>query len=286
MGSETRVFRWPFDTAGIAVRPEAVDVAWHRYRESGSPEARDVILDRYLHLVRYMVQRLVQSMPHSIEADDLVAAGTEGLLGAVDRFDPGQGTDFAVYALTRIRGAMMDFVRAMDPIGRVIRRRLRDAGRALSTLEQDLGHAASNAEAADRLGLSLDRYHGLRSLEAAGTTVSLDRVDDHDDRHTASAGTSMIDLSEIDPLSRALASEQVRKLADLVAGLPPVQRLVLQLYYVEDLNFREIAMVMDLSESRATQLHTAAVRTLRARRPVPSGKNADDETGAYPKRGR
>lgn len=286
MGSETRVFRWPFETAGIAVRPEAVEVAWRHYRESRSSEARDVILDRYLHLVRYMANRLVRSLPHSIEADDLIAAGTEGLLGAVDRFDSRQGTDFAVYALTRIRGAMMDFVRGIDPVGRVTRRRLRDAGRALSRLEQDLGHAASNAEAADRLGLSLDRYHGLRSLEAAGTTVSLDRVDDRDDRHAAPAGTTMIDLSELDPLSRVLASERARKLADLVAGLPPVQQLVLQLYYVEDLNFREIAMVMDLSESRATQLHTAAVRTLRARRPIPSGEEAEDDTGAYLTRGR
>jgi RNA polymerase sigma factor for flagellar operon FliA len=286
MRAQARVFHWPFETAGTAVSPEAVETAWREYSETGSSEARDVILDRYLHLVRYMAHRLRRTMPHSIEADDLIAAGAEGLLGAVDRFDPRQGTDFAVYALTRIRGAMVDFVRGIDPVGRVTRRRLREAGRVLSTLAQDLGHAPSNAEAAERLGLSLDRYHGLRSLEAAGTTLSLDRVDDHDDGHTAPTGTRMVDLSERDPLSRVLASERARNLADLVAGLPPAQRLVLQLYYVEELNFREIAMVMDLSESRATQLHTAAVRTLRARRPVPSREDTEAEAGAYPMCGR
>src|SRR5207249_2697388 len=163
---------------------------WTAYRTRPTAEARDVIVERYIHLVRYMARRLGRALPPSVDADDLVGAGIEGFLGAVERFDPDQGTDFSVYALTRIRGAMVDFVREIDPVGRTTRRRLREAGRAVAALEQDRGREISDAEAAEQL--------------------------------------------------------------------------VLQLYYVEDLNFREIAMIMDISESRATQLHTAAVHALRS----------------------
>ncbi|HWN91839.1 MAG TPA: sigma-70 family RNA polymerase sigma factor, partial [Verrucomicrobiae bacterium] len=204
-------------------------------------------------------------LPPSVDTDDLVGAGLEGFLGAVERFDPEQGTDFSVYALTRIRGAMVDFVREIDPVGRTTRRRLREAGRAVAALEQDRGHEISDAEAAEHLGLSMDRYHELMTFQAAGSPLSLERLEGGDEDHRgAAAHGRLADRSEGDALGQVLDSERAYDVVALVSGLPRGQQLVLQLYYVEDLNFREIAMIMDISESRATQLHTAAVQALRS----------------------
>src|SRR5207245_8853270 len=109
--------------------------------------------------------------------DDHVGAGIEDFLGTVERLGPDQGTDFSVYALTRIRGAMVDFVREIDPVGRTTRRRLREAGRAVAALEQDRGREISDAEAAEHLGLSMDRFHALMTFQAAGSPLSLERLE-------------------------------------------------------------------------------------------------------------
>jgi len=256
MKAVSQTYRWPFETAGKAVSREEVDAAWTAYRTRPTAEARDVIVERYIHLVRYMARRLGRALPPSVDADDLVGAGIEGFLGAVERFDPDQGTDFSVYALTRIRGAMVDFVREIDPVGRTTRRRLREAGRAVAALEQDRGREISDAEAAEHLGLSMDRFHELMTFQAAGSPLSLERLEGGDEDHRGAASQGRLaDRSEGNALGQVLES---------VSGLPRGQQLVLQLYYVEDLNFREIAMIMDISESRATQLHTAAVQALRS----------------------
>lgn len=256
--------RWPFQSAGKGVRPEAVEAAWTEYRATHSAEARETLLQRYIHLVRYMAGRLARTLPPSVEFDDLISAGVVGFLGSLDTYDPKHGTDFSVYALTRIRGAMVDFVREMDPIGRVTRRKLREAERTLADLEQELSRAPSDAEAAARLGMSMDAYHELMTQATAAMTLSLERVEsdaDDDGEHTTRAWVP--DTTTRDPLTSLLDKDDVGRLSALVAGLSQAQQLVLHLHYVEELNFREIAMVMDVSESRATQLHSAAVLTLR-----------------------
>src|SRR2546428_14035943 len=111
MKAVSQSYRWPFETAGEAVSREEVDAAWTAYRTRPTAEARDVIVERYIHLVRYMARRLGRALPPSVDADDLVGAGIEGFLGAVERFDPDQGTDFSVYALPRSRGALVAVVR-------------------------------------------------------------------------------------------------------------------------------------------------------------------------------
>jgi len=265
MKAVSQTYRWPFETAGKAVSREEVDAAWAAYRTRPTAEARDVNVERYIHLVRYMARRLARALPPSVDTDDLVGAGIEGFLGAVERFDPDQGTDFSVYALTRIRGAMVDFVREIDPVGRTTRRRLREAGRAVAALEQDRGREISDAEAAEHLGLSMDRFHELMTFQAAGSPLSLERLEGGDEDHRGPATQGRLaDRTEGNALGQVLESERASDVAALVSGLPRGQQLVLQLYYVEDLNFREIAMIMDISESRATQLHTAAVQALRS----------------------
>src|SRR5262245_23756358 len=173
--------RWPFQSAGKAVRPEAVEAAWKEYRATGSPEARETLMQRYIHLVRYMAGRLGRTLPPSVEFDDLVSAGVIGFLGALDTFDPKHGIDFSVYALTRIRGSMVDFVRGIDPIGRVTRRKLREVERTLAELEQQMSRPPSDNEAAARLGISIDSYHALLSQATAVMTLSLERVESDGD---------------------------------------------------------------------------------------------------------
>ncbi len=266
--------RWPYQSAGKNVRPEAVEAAWQAYRASRSPEARDTLVQRYIHLVRYMAGRLSRTLPPTVEFDDLVSAGVVGFLGALDSFDPAHGTDFSVYALTRIRGAMVDFVREIDPIGRVTRRKLREMERALAELEQELSRPPSDAEAATRLGISVDAYHELLSQATAAMTLSLERVEsDGEDEGDPVTRAWVPDTATKDPLAELAERDDVTRLRSLVSALSQAQQLVLHLHYVEELNFREIAMVMDISESRATQLHSAAVLALRgqARRLQPTG---------------
>jgi RNA polymerase sigma factor for flagellar operon FliA len=266
-----RQFRWPFQTAGKAVRPEAVEAAWREYRATRSEAARETLLQRYIHLVRYMASRLARTLPPNVETDDLISAGVVGFLGALDAFDPDIGTDFSVYALTRIRGAMVDFIREIDPIGRVTRRRLRDVATTLAGLEQELGHAPSDIQTAEKLGISLDQYHELMSHATAAMTLSLERVEsDGEDEGDPVNRARIPDVSVKDALTTLVEKESGSRVAGMVGKLSTAQQLVLHLHYVEELNFREIAMVMDISESRATQLHSAAVLALRGRVRTPA----------------
>jgi RNA polymerase sigma factor for flagellar operon FliA len=271
-----RQFRWPFQTAGKAIRPEAVEAAWREYRLSRSESARETLLQRYIHLVRYMASRLGRTLPPSVETDDLISAGVVGFLGALDAFDPAIGTDFSVYALTRIRGAMVDFIREIDPVGRVTRRRLRDAATTLAGLEQELGHTPSDAETAEKLGLTVDAYHDLMSHATAAMTLSLERVEsDGEDEGDPVNRARIPDTSLKDALTSLVEKESGARVAAMVGKLSTAQQLVLHLHYVEELNFREIAMVMDISESRATQLHSAAVLALRGRIRLTSSGHAE-----------
>lgn len=259
-------FRWPFPSAGKALPADAVAAAWTAWQSTRSPAARDVLVQRYVHLVRYMAGRLSRALPRTVEIEDLVSAGAVGFIGALDTFDPSHGVDFSVYALTRIRGAMVDFVREMDPVGRVTRRRLRAVEQALADLQQELSRPPSDDEAAHRLGMSLEGYHGLLSHATAAMTLSLDRVEtDGEEEGDPVSRARVADPATKDPLAALLDKDGGDRISALVAQLSPAQQLVLHLHYVEELNFREIAMVMDISESRATQHHSAAVLSLRAR---------------------
>lgn len=261
-----RPFRWPFRSAGKAIPDDAVEAAWREWRASRAPEAREVLFQRYIHLVRYMSSRLSRSLPPSIDVDDLISAGAVGFLAALEGFDPDQGTDFSVYALTRIRGAMVDFVREIDPVGRVTRRRLRQIEHTLAELEQEFSRPPSHDETASRLGISIDNLHELMAHATAAMTLSLERLEsDGEDEGEPVPRAKIPDPSNKDALNVLVSKEDASRLASLVACLSPAQQLVLHLHYVEELNFREIGMVMDISESRATQLHSAAVLALRGR---------------------
>ena len=261
-----REFRWPFPMDGRSVTPEVVDAAWSAYRATGCESARETLLQRYIHLVRYMASRCGRTLPSTVDGDDLISAGLVGLLGAFDTFKPDLGTDFSVYALTRIRGSIVDFTREIDPVGRVTRRRLRQVARALGDLEQELGREPTDTETARRLDVPLGAFHELMARAVAAMALSLEAVESNaDDDPDRASHPRIADGSLKDPLTGVIDSEVHERLTAQVNRLPRGQQLILHLHYVEALTFREVAMVMDISESRTSQLHSTALQTLRTR---------------------
>lgn len=255
--------RWPFRTAGMAIDPAAVEAAWQEYRASRSEAARDVLVERYLHLVRYMARRLLGAMPFTVDADDLVAAGIMGFLSALESFDPSRGVAFSTYALVRIRGAMVDFSRSSDPLGRATRRRFRAVVAIASQLEGELGRRPSESEIAERLGVSVEIYRDVMAQGLAASPHSLEAlVREADDGGDGLEAARHTDQSSTGALGRLMDEEREAGVAALVAELSTPQQLVLQLHYVEDLRFREIGMLLDISEARASQYHARALLRL------------------------
>jgi RNA polymerase sigma factor FliA len=227
---------------------------------------REVALSKYAPLVKYVVDRLMIHLPKSVERDDLVSAAIIGLFDALEKYDASKGTKFETYAIWRIRGAILDELRALDWASRSIRRRARNVEEVSRDLGQKLGRAATEEEVADALNLSpvelsrlLDEVHGT-ALLSLSKSVSTD--DDQD----------FVQLEDIvdDPTTRdvleVLESEESREvLLKTIDHLPEQQRLVVALYYYEEMTLKEIGEALHISESRVSQIHTRAVKTLKTR---------------------
>jgi len=237
---------------------------WEAYTQSHSPEMREKLLLQYLPLVRRVASRMLGSLPRSVRLDDLVSAGVMGLLASLDNFDPSLGIKFETFAMSRIRGAMVDSLRELDWVPRSIRQKARQLERAMEELTQKLGRMPDDPEVCDRMGLSLEGYQAL--LEEVNVTVLLS-LDDSFPSQTGDGGT----LSEVatDPLAQS-SQEHIEEvelrdlLVDNLKMLPEQEKLVLALYYYEELTFKEIGDVLKLTESRVSQIHSKAILKLRS----------------------
>jgi RNA polymerase sigma factor for flagellar operon FliA len=227
--------------------------------------AREAFIDRYGHLVRYVVGRLDVARDAAFDREDATQAGLMGLLAARDAYRTDRGASFETYAILRIRGAILDAVRALDPVGRPARDGARAIARAASDLQAALGREPTTAEVAARAGLSVERYAELRQT-ASLTLVSLEA---EDERTAGRAGGGLRDKTAdphaIDPGARAALNEELTTLVSEVALLGDRNRRVIALYYRDELTFREIASVLGVSESRACQIHRSALDGLRER---------------------
>ena len=245
------------------LRAEANYPLWVRLR-SGDRAARDELVVRYAPLVKYVIGRMSISPRGAMDSDDVVSAGVVGLLHAIDRFDPEQGVRFETYALQRIRGAIIDSIRSLSPLSRAADRRARLLDGTTATLMQRLGRAPTYDELATELGV--DRAElGRMLLESAHVIVSLDGpspgVDDDADVQSLRDVLHDADAVAADELLEA--SELIERLGSAIETLQPRGRLVLNLYYREELTLKEISRVIEVSESRVSQSHTAAVMKLR-----------------------
>jgi RNA polymerase sigma factor for flagellar operon FliA len=252
--------------SGEAARPNAFDVIAGSRLPADGAASRDRLVEQYAHLVKYVVGRLGVSVPGVFDREDAMQAGTIGLLRAIDGYRAGSAASFESYAIVRIRGAILDAVRALDSVGRAGREAGRAIARAIGDLETELGRQPEEGEVAARLGVTIDRYREQLAV-ASVVTVSLDEPDprsDDDDLESSHAESAM-DESAMDPGEEIARRDAVGMLAREIARLSDRPKLVLALYYQDELTFREIGEVLGVTESRVCQIHTEAILTLRNR---------------------
>jgi RNA polymerase sigma factor for flagellar operon FliA len=245
----------------VRTTPDVRDL-WRRFKATGECRLRNVLMETYLPIVKYNADRISAKLPGEVDHDDLVSAGVFGLVNAIESFDLGRGIKFETYCAPRIRGAMLDELRTMDWVPRLVRSRSARLEEANRTLESELGRAPSEAEIARRLRLSPEEIDKLMRDGVAVSVVSLSRKHYETD--------SSRDVREIDVLedrrgANPLDETQKKDLKGLVTrGLSRAERLVLILYYYESMTMKEIGMALDLSESRVSQMHSAILDRLKS----------------------
>lgn len=228
------------------------------YTAKGKIDQGD-LFTQYLPMVRRQALALQVRLPASIELDDLIQAGTVGLLEALGRFDAGQGASFATFASRRIRGAMLDELRSRDWLPRSVRRNARAVDEAVNRLEQRFGRPAEEAEIAAELEMPLADFRRLLNDTNSGQLLPFEEL-------MAEGGEVRLAPREGEtPFARLLDQEQRGRLVEAIAALPEREKLLMALYYQEELNLKEIGAVLGVTESRVCQLHSQAVSRLRAR---------------------
>lgn len=244
-----------------------IDQAWKSYKTSADPNAREYLLLAYAPLVRYVANRVAVGLPATMDVDDLVSYGFFGLADAIDKFEPEREVKFETYASRRIRGSIIDALRTLDWVPRSVRQKCKEIERAIAHLEGEHARHPEDHEVADYLGISLNDYHErLGEVRSVGL-VSLDEAwssGESEDDGNLSLGQMIEDASSDDPAAHAAHNELKRVLAEAIDRLPERERLVIALYYYEELTLKEIGQVLSVSESRISQLHTRAMLRLRA----------------------
>lgn len=242
------------------------DELWVEFHKTRSPQLRDMFIRQYMPLVKYVAGKIAVGMPGSVEFDDLVGFGQFGLLDAINKFDPEKNVKFKTYAVTRIRGAVFDELRQLDWVPRSVRQKSREIENTIVRLESNLGRTASDAEVASAMGLSEADFQQT-VLKVSGTSIlSLNDVwYAGDDSDHMSIGDSIEAPSSLNPDVIVEREEIRRVIIEAINELPEKEKMVLVLYYHEDMTFKEIGQVLEVSESRISQLHTKANLRLRAK---------------------
>lgn len=235
---------------------------WTEYKEAPTEALRNVLVEKYLPLVRYVAERLAQTLPSFVEVDDLASMGIFGLLDAIERFDPLLGVKFKTYAMNRIRGSILDELRSLDWVPRLVRIKANKIDRACHELERELGRAPTFSEMAAKLGMAFDEYHSMIEGASATAIISLsDEWTDQEENH----GNRKIDLlQDEDPSGSPLHEIQLHDIREVIAThLTDKERIIVTLYYYEGLSMKEIAKVLSLTESRICQIHGKVVERLK-----------------------
>lgn len=250
----------------IKLTDDEVKLLWSNYTENRTnKKAREKVILTYMHLVKYVVGRLVISLPVSISNDDLMGYGIEGLIEAVDRFDPQRGLKFETYAITRIRGSIIDRLRSQDWVPRGVRKRTKALQEAVKELEQKLGRPPTEHELASELNVPKHKLAQLIS-ESSNLLLSLDESrDSSTSQGTASLIDTIEDKHSPNPQAEYEAIELKNNLSKAIASLPDREKMVIALYYHENMTLKEIGQVISVSESRVCQLHAQAVMRLRGK---------------------
>lgn len=238
-----------------------IQSVWRKYKAQPTEALRNILIQQYLHIVRFNAERIHAKLPTEVELDDLISAGMFGLIDAIEAFDTERGVKFETYCSPRVRGAVLDELRSMDWVPRLVRNRSQRIQQAMKELQSELGRLPTDKEVADRIGVSPAEFERMNRDSNAVSMTSLSRK--------AFQGDSSRDVSEVDVLrdDRSLTPLQEIQKSDLKnliqKGLSPIERLIVMLYYYEEMTMKEIGTTLDLSESRVSQMHSAIVDRLR-----------------------
>jgi RNA polymerase sigma factor FliA len=227
---------------------------------------RDQLIIQYLPWVKFIALRMAAKLPSHIQAEDLISAGVIGLIDALDKFNPAREVQFKTYAQIRIQGAMKDDLRALDWASRSMRQKVKRLEHAYATLEQELGRPPSSEEVASSLSIEMDAFEEMLDDVKGTSLVSLEEMGQGPaSEDKSSLLEALLTRQDQDPLEVLNLQDLKKALTLAIAELPEKERLVLSLYYFEELTMKEVGKVLNLTESRISQLHTQAVLRLRGK---------------------
>lgn len=240
---------------------EQLQKAWREYKAGGDRVLRNRLVEHYLFLVKYSAERVGSKLPDEVDVDDLMSAGIFGLVDAIDAFDLERGVKFETYCAPRVRGAILDELRSMDWVPRLVRHRAHKLADAVRALEVELGRLPNEGEIAQRLGLDTAEFEKLMKDANAVSLVSLSQTfSDSESSREVSEEDVLPDEKSVDPVVEAQKSD-VRDL--MKRDLSRAEQLILVLYYYEQMTMKEIGATLDLSESRVSQMHSAIIDRMR-----------------------
>lgn len=245
----------------------SLDNLWKEYKENGSKVAKDKLLVEYSSLVKYIADRIGYTLPASVDKNDLISSGIMGLIKAVETFDPDREIKFETFASHKIRGAILDELRALDWVPRSVRQKSRQLQKAYADLEEELGRSPYDDEVCAHLDLTPKEYDKMLNDVAPATIVSLE--ESLPSRSSDSKELTLIDTIEDpgseNPLSILGYAEVKRILKESIQSLPEKEKLVVALYHFEELTLKEIGVVLNISESRVSQIHSKTILRLRSK---------------------
>jgi RNA polymerase sigma factor for flagellar operon FliA len=254
---------------------EDTTTLWREFRRTGDKGLRERLILTYAPLVKYVAGRVGSGLPAHVDDNDLTQYGLLGLISAIERYDPDRDVKFETYAIARIKGSIIDELRAMDWVPRSVRSRAREIERAIAQLETELMRAPTDDEIARKLGVAEE------DLDESLTQISRSSIAALDELWTVSSSGDQVALIDTiedtqgpEPQSALAVTEQKEALGEAIARLPEREKLVITLYYYEELTLREIGEVLGVTESRVSQLHTKAILRLKARLGSAGGRPA------------
>jgi RNA polymerase sigma factor for flagellar operon FliA len=248
----------------VSQHPEVVRL-WERYKETGDPGSRERLILQYSPLVKYVAGRVSVGLPATIEHGDLVSYGMFGLIDAIEKFDLGKGVKFETYAITRIKGAIIDELRSVDWVPRSVRSKARNVERALATFEARERRTPTEDELAKELDISVKDLRQTLTQVSLVSIVALDESLAGDDHERQALVDTLQDHKAVDPQANTDDRELKAILADVIGRMNEREKTVVVLYYFEGMTLAQIGEVLGVTESRVCQLHTKAVLGLRTK---------------------
>ncbi|MCL2386291.1 MAG: FliA/WhiG family RNA polymerase sigma factor [Defluviitaleaceae bacterium] len=239
-----------------------LDSLWQAYIADKNPTLKEKLILHYAPLVKYVSGRMLIHIGQHVEHDDLVGYGIFGLIDAIDKFDNAKGVKFETYASFRIRGAIIDHIRRMDWVPRTLRQKNKQMEQVYNQLEDELGRQPTDEELSEKLSMSLEETQDLMRKSSVLSLVSLD---DFMEQNYEASFTSLVTNRMDSPEEQTERQERKEMLADAIGKLSEKERLVITLYYFEDLTLKEISSIMKVSESRVSQIHTKAITRLQGK---------------------